>query len=60
MIKSKISFPYNEGEIVKIVQMLYSKKKKYIANEICNRYGEEGFYFLRELYEKNNKTNKNN
>lgn len=60
MLKSKVVFPYNEDEIVKVVQILYSKKQKDIANEICNRYGEEGFYFLRGPYEENNKIDKNN
>ena len=60
MLKSTILFPYNKDEIMKVVEILYYKKQKDIANEICNRYGEEGFYFLRGLYEENNKIDKNN
>lgn len=60
MLKFTIPFHYNNDKIIEVVGILYSKKQKDIANEICNRYGEEGFYFLRGLYEKNNIIDKNN
>lgn len=46
---------FKQEEIKTIVQCLYSSGFKEYANTICNMYGEVGYYFLRELYEENNK-----
>ena len=46
-----------QKEIIEFVDFLYLQDtlilKKY-ANKICNLFAENGQYFLRELYEKNN------
>ena len=38
-------------EITQTVEILYNRQHKKIADAICNRFGEVGFDFLRELYE---------
>ncbi|GAI01033.1 unnamed protein product, partial [marine sediment metagenome] len=45
---------YKQEDIKTIVECLYSSGFKEYADTICNMYGEVGYYFLRELYEKNN------
>ena len=39
-------------EITQTIGILYNKQHKEIADAICNRFGEVGFNFLKELYEK--------
>ena len=46
-------YPFYKKEDIKgIVQILYEKEQKEFADKICNKYGEKGFYFLRDIYEK--------
>nr|WP_321497035.1 hypothetical protein [uncultured Methanolobus sp.] len=45
---------YKKENILFIVSTLYQKEEKEIANKICNRYAENGIYFLREMYNENN------
>jgi len=53
MLDSGIYPDYQDDEIKYIVETLYKKGQKEIADRICNKYGDEGYYFdfLRELYE---------
>lgn len=55
MLNSNIYPNYQDDVIKAIVETLYKKGQKEIADRICNRYGEEGFHFdfLRKLYEQN-------
>jgi predicted SAM-dependent methyltransferase len=46
---------YPESEIKAIVEILYNLNEKVYADQICNKYGEEGYYFLKEVYYSNNK-----
>ncbi|MFC1737807.1 hypothetical protein ACFL1G_02010 [Planctomycetota bacterium] len=46
---------YDEEDIKKIVDCLYKKGCKKYADTICNVYGEVGYYFLRALYEDNDR-----
>jgi len=43
---------YKKENIEEIVEKLYGKGEKEIADKICNSYGEKGIYFLRDIYEK--------
>jgi len=54
MLKYKVPVPYDIEDIEKTVESLYSKNQKKIANEICNTYGENEYYFLRKLFEQYN------
>ena len=45
---------YKEEDIKSIVEYLYNKNQKVIADEICNIYAKQGYFFLREIYENYN------
>jgi hypothetical protein len=45
---------YKKEDTIKIVETLYQKGQKKLANTICNTYGEAGSYFLRDTYQKYN------
>ena len=47
-------YPPDEGDIKKIVQKLYEMGQKDIADKVANIYGENGYYFLEDLYKKYN------
>ena len=55
MLKYKVPVPYDIEDIKKTVESLYSKDQKAIADKICNIYGENGYYFLKETIKKYNK-----
>jgi hypothetical protein len=55
MLKYKVPVPYDIDDITKVVEILYSKNQKEIADEICNIYGENEYYFLKDTYKKYNK-----
>lgn len=44
---------YKEEDVILIVQILYNKKEKMLADKICNMCGERGFHMLRETYKNN-------
>ncbi|MGH7800441.1 MAG: hypothetical protein ACREOW_07395 [Thermodesulfobacteriota bacterium] len=49
------SYPYyKQGDIETIVKTLYEKGEKEYADRICNMYGERGYLFLKDLYNKFN------
>ena len=43
---------YQEEHVVSIVETLFKKGCKILANDICDRYGRAGYEFLRPTYEK--------
>lgn len=43
-----------ETNIVRIVETLYQSGDQEMANDICNKLGERGVFFLREVYDRNN------
>lgn len=47
-------YPFDEEDIKKIVQKLYEIEQKVNANEVAIIYGENGYYFLQDLYNKYN------
>lgn len=47
-------YPPDEENIKKIVQKLYEIGQKVIANKVAIIYGENGYYFLEDLYKKYN------
>ena len=47
---------FRQENIRSIVEKLYTNKFKEDADSICNIYGMKGYEFLRDLYEKYNKT----
>jgi hypothetical protein len=52
-------FPwYKEERIIEIVETLYEKNYKEYADKICIIYGKNGFFFLKELYQKYNQITK--
>jgi len=55
MLKYKVPVPYDIEDIKKVVEVLYSKNQKEIANKICNIYGENEYYFLKETFKNHNK-----
>ena len=55
MLKYKVPVPYDIEDITKVVEVLHSKNQKEIANEICNIYGENGYYFLKDTFNRYNK-----
>jgi len=55
MLKYKTPAIYDLEDIKKTVESLYSKNQKEIADKICNIYGENGYYFLKETFERHNK-----
>ncbi len=46
---------YKKEDIIKIVETLYEKGEKDLADKICNLYGSNNMHFLRTLYDKHNK-----
>lgn len=52
MLNSDVYPEYKMENIQEIVQILYKKKQKKIADKICNMYGAKGLHFLRTIYEK--------
>ncbi|GAG62662.1 unnamed protein product [marine sediment metagenome] len=52
MLNSDVYPEYKMENIQEIVQILYNKKQKKIADKICNMYGAKGLHFLRTIYEK--------
>jgi hypothetical protein len=55
MLKYKVPVPYDIEDIKKTVESLYSKNQKEIADKICNIYGENGYYFLKDTFKSHNK-----
>ena len=54
MVDKAELYPSDEGDIKKIVQKLYEMGQKDIADKVANIYGENGYYFLEDLYNKYN------
>lgn len=52
MLNSGAYPDYKKENIEEIVEKLYGKGEKEIADKICNSYGEKGIYYLRDIYEK--------
>ncbi len=52
MLSSDVYPDYKKEDRVSIVQILYEKGQKGVADRICNMYGAKGYDFLREIYEK--------
>jgi hypothetical protein len=59
MLKEGIYPEYEIENIRKIVQSLYDKREKEIADRICNLYAAKGFYFLKDIYEVHRDDNNN-
>jgi hypothetical protein len=57
MLKYKVPIPYEIKQIKELVNKLYSLNQKEIADQICVIYGENGYFFLKEIYEKYNEIN---
>jgi hypothetical protein len=55
MLKAGIYPYYEQEQIQNIVRSLYENKEKEIADKICNLYGEKGYLFLKDIYNKYNK-----
>lgn len=43
---------YKKEDIQRLIEMLYSKKEKILADQICIKYGENNIHFLRDIYDK--------
>ncbi len=50
----KILPSYPQDLIIKIIDNLYLRNERELANEVCNIYAENGYVFLRDSYEKYN------
>jgi len=55
MLKYKIPALYDTEYTTKVVEVLYSKNQIEIANEICNIYGKNEYYFLKKTFKRYNK-----
>ncbi len=51
----KITPDYDQKHVRSIIEFLYNTDSKENASKICNIYGERGYEFLRDIYEKNNR-----
>lgn len=54
LFKKEVSYDISRGKLQDMVENLYGKGLKEIANKICLIHGEKGFHFLRHLYTKYN------
>lgn len=54
MVENNITPLDKESDIIEIIQNIYEKNYKEIADKICNVYAEKGHLFLRETYNKYN------
>lgn len=54
IFKKEVSYDISKGKLQEIVENLYSKGLKDIADKICLLHGEKGFHFLRDIYDKYN------
>ncbi|MNJ88222.1 hypothetical protein D3C87_57630 [compost metagenome] len=54
LFKAEVNYDISRGNINKMVEILYEKNFKDIADQICLLHGEKGFDFLRGLYAKYN------
>ncbi|MBP7792134.1 MAG: hypothetical protein KA120_03635 [Candidatus Goldbacteria bacterium] len=55
LLESKLNFRFYEDEIKNMVIKLYEKGLREEADEICNKHAENGEFFLRAIYNENNK-----
>ncbi len=55
MLNSNVYPDYKKENIQELIDILYNKNEKLLADKICNLYGSKGFDFLREIYIKYNK-----
>ncbi|MFK5968697.1 MAG: SIR2 family protein [Candidatus Marithrix sp.] len=56
MIDSDVYLDYKKEDITATINFLYNSDEKEIANRICNSYLSKGFDFLRDTFEKYNKS----
>lgn len=54
IFKKEVSYDISRGKLQEIVENLYDKELKDIADKICLLHGEKGFHFLRDIYDKYN------
>jgi len=54
LFKKEVSYDISRGKLQEMVENLYDKGIKEIADKICLIHGEHGFHFLRSLYIKYN------
>lgn len=54
LFKIEVNYDISRGKLIEMVEILYNKGFKEIADKICFLHGEKGFHFLRELYIKFN------
>ncbi len=54
IFNKKVYYDLSEGKLQEMVENLYSKGFKEIADKICIIHGEQGYHFLRDLYKKYN------
>ena len=51
LFKKEVSYDISQSLIIQITRGLYEKGLKEIGDKICILYGEQGFHFLRTLYD---------
>lgn len=54
IFKKEVSYDISRGKLQEIVESLYDKGLKDIADKICLLHGEKGFHFLRDIYDRYN------
>lgn len=54
LFKKEVNYDISRGKLIEMVEILYNKGIKEIADKICLLHGEKGYHFLRELYIKYN------
>jgi hypothetical protein len=59
MLKYKVPIPYETDLVKKIVIKFYSIGQADISNEICGIFGENEYFFLKEIYEEYNRIDNN-
>lgn len=54
LFKKEVSYDISQGKLQEMVEFLYEKSHKEIGDKICLLHGENGFYFLRDIFNKYN------
>jgi hypothetical protein len=54
MVEDGMFIGFEKKEIIEVIEELYNKEYRAEANTICNKYLENGFDFLKDIFEKHN------
>lgn len=58
LLENQVYPIYKQESIITIVSELYTYSEKELADRICNAYLSNGYYFLKEIFDRNQKGNR--